>query len=67
VDGWNIGTDAAMERVELYAADGRLVRKIEGLNTTNFWLEASELPAGMYVVQVRIGGHVIAQRMALVR
>jgi CubicO group peptidase (beta-lactamase class C family) len=66
-EGWNIVADAAIERVELYAADGRLVQTIEGLNTTNFWLEASELPAGMYVAQVRIGGQVIVQRMALVR
>jgi CubicO group peptidase (beta-lactamase class C family) len=67
VDGWNIEAKDAIERVELFAADGRLVQTIERLNTTNFWLETSKLPAGMYVVQVRIGGQVIAQRMALVR
>jgi len=67
VDGWNITADAAIERVELYAADGRLVRAMDGLNTTNFRLEAAGVPEGVYWLRVYGAGVMETRRMVLVK
>ncbi|MBK9338481.1 MAG: serine hydrolase [Lewinellaceae bacterium] len=66
-DGWNIAADGMIQRVELYAANGRLVQAVEGVHSANIRLEASGLPAGIYAVQVRIDGRIITRRVALVR
>jgi len=51
-DGWNVAADGAIERVELYAADGRLVQVMASFNKLTLRLDGPGLPAGMYWIRV---------------
>jgi len=60
-DGWNIEADMAMERVELYATDGRLVRQAAARDNTFVRMECVGLPEGMYWLRV-FGRHKVETR-----
>ncbi|MFN0013786.1 MAG: serine hydrolase [Saprospiraceae bacterium] len=64
-DGWSIAAEEAIEWVELYTVDGRLLRSIAGLGGTNVRLEASNLPAGVYWLRVFGDGKVATRRVVL--
>lgn len=61
--GWNIEADAPVERVELYASDGRLLRAYDGTGASNLWLDAVGLPPGVYCLRAFIGNQVTSLRV----
>jgi hypothetical protein len=55
-DGWQIETFEAIERIEIFDLQGKMLRSVAGNNSNNFWLDAAGLPEGVLVVKVFAGG-----------
>lgn len=64
-DYWHIEAPAGIERVELYASDGRLVRSFAGNNAAMLRINAGGLTPGVYVARVQVDGHVAVRRVVL--
>ncbi len=50
--GWQIETEAAWERLEVFDTQGRLLRSLAGDGTQSRWIDASGLPKGLLVLRV---------------
>lgn len=62
-DGWNIEADAPIERVELFAGDGRMFRAFDGTGASNLWLDAFGLPPGVFCLRAFFGNRIISVRV----
>ena len=57
-EGWNIETSVPAERVEVYDALGHLLQSETGSQTTTCWLDAADLPPGIFAVKIFAAGKV---------
>lgn len=64
--GWTVEAPEAIERLELYRTDGRLVREYRDLNTSSFFVEAGQFPPGAYLIRVYSGDKVGMLRVFVV-
>jgi hypothetical protein len=55
-NGWNIETNETIERIEVFDLHGKLIRSVANMNTTNFWLDATGLPEGIYWAKILTSG-----------
>ena len=50
--GWHIEAGAALERVEIFDLQGKLLRTVAGNGTARLWLDATILPEGVLVLKI---------------
>ena len=66
-DGWYLETAGAVERVEIYDGQGRLLCTVAGNGSHRLWVEAAGLPAGVVVFRIMTQGDVLTGKGQLLR
>lgn len=62
-DGWQLQTDAAIRRIELCDAQGRLVRTRDADAATSFFMDAAGLPDGVFSLRAYTQEGVITMKV----
>ncbi len=57
-DGWQVESEVAIERADIFNAQGRLVQSVLTNNVTSFWINAAAWPIGIYAVKIFAAGEV---------
>ena len=57
-NGWQIASKVAMERMEIFNTQGRLTASLSLNGATSFWVNAAELPEGVYLAKIFAAGKV---------
>ena len=66
---WSSSTTVSLAKGDLinaywlYDMEGRVVEKVEGLNTTEITIERKNLPNGMYFLEIRSGKEVLREKL----
>lgn len=55
-DGWRIESAEPVETVQVFDAQGRMVRNVSGAGTSALWVSNAGLPAGVYLLKVLSAG-----------
>lgn len=63
--GWQIETEAPWERLDVFDAQGRLLRSLAGDGAQSRWIDASGLPNGLLVLRVMCGGKIWQGRLEI--
>jgi CubicO group peptidase (beta-lactamase class C family) len=63
IEGWRVSALAPIVRVELFDAQGRLLRSATSVGDSECWVGASDLPQGAYVLRVWSGERAVCRRV----
>ncbi len=72
-DGWQIESAEAIERVEIFVLQGKILRyspgdsEAPGELATSFWLDAAGLPEGVFAIKIMAGGKIIWAKVVKVK
>lgn len=51
-DGWQIEAEAPIERVQVFDLQGKMLLSLTGNRATTVWVDAAELPKGVFVIKI---------------
>jgi CubicO group peptidase (beta-lactamase class C family) len=58
-EGWQIESAEAIEQVEIFDLQGKMLRPAAGNNSAIFWLDATGLPEGVFAIKIFAGGKTV--------
>ncbi len=62
-DGWWLESGTAVERVDIYDTQGRLLQSVDGNSQTGLWINADGLPEGVFAARVFGDGKIRCGRL----